>query len=223
MQARGQAIFLSNETWLQKGFDEEFAKHWYGMGPLRGIGYATAEYLWKAEYVKGWAENADSAFTSEREKLVKSTLTKYDFLIKSIDLWSRSSNTLFSGKLTDDELNRRRELLARFARAKERCLEEYRDWVSYNVISPRIGQASLLAWKADYCDKEVYQKRNTMKQVFSALEAIDPRILRECNEDIRGQYRAVVGEVDSCCKKNPSIQANFQMNLEAQFNIIKIF
>ena len=60
--------FQSKETWLQKGFDEEFAKHWYGMGPLRGIGYATAEFLWKAEYVKDWAENANSAVHAPSEK-----------------------------------------------------------------------------------------------------------------------------------------------------------
>jgi hypothetical protein len=215
--------FQLNETWLQKAFDEEFEKHWYGMGPLRGIGYATAEYLWKAKYVTEWADTADSAFTPEREKTIRSTLSRYFALNASVDQWRKSSTSLFSAKLTETQLGKGREMLAKSARFQEKTLEEFREWVSYNVISPRIGQASLLAWKADYCDKEVYQKRNTMKQAFSALEAIDPKILRECNDDVKGQYRSVTGEIDSICKKYPSIQANFQLNIETQFNIIKLF
>lgn len=215
--------FQSKETWLQNRFDEEFEKHWYGIGPFRGIGYATAEYLWKSDYVKNWADSANSEFSTMREKRIRSTLATYFVLNASTDQWRKSSTSLFSAILTDAQLDNGRKLLARSAAFREKTQEEFREWVSYNVISPRIGQASLLAWKADYCDKEVYQKRNTLKQVFSALESIDLKILRECNDDVKGQYRSVIGEIDSVCKKYPSLQANFQLNIETQFNIIKIF
>lgn len=191
------------ERYLRKAFDEQYSNRWYP-GILKGVGYKTAEFLWKKDYVLAWLAEAENKVSQTEAD--KTTLTT---ALQNFDLLKKSEKDIIaqldSAAAENFKLAERTAPLAQSCRAfLNRLAARRTDWLSYSVISPYLGKASLLAWSSRY-GEDKWAKTQTLKKACEALGRCEKELLLECNQEVGTQFVEAYQDIRNACGKDTDL------------------
>jgi len=192
------------EAWLRETFDKRWNEGGYpGSGLLHGMGYQAAKILWQKEYVLGWRDEARNQIAEiEGKRLaIDKSLATLEIIKKSEqDLLSKTETAIADNYKWAEKLGP----FVQQCRANMAKVSTKRtDWLSFSVISPYLGDASLEAWAASY-DK-AWEKNQTLKRACAALGRCNKDQILQCNEPIRTQFAEAFGDLRKACGKDSDL------------------